>query len=399
MLGAISDGITEIDGFLMGEDCLSTIDCFRKMGIRIDILDNKVMVHGNGLYGVTKPKEVLYTGNSGTTTRLLSGILAGQDFTSCIDGDQSIRKRPMNRVVEPLRLMGASIEGVDNGNFVPLNISGRKLKGITYHSPISSAQVKSCILLASLYTDGETVFSEPSPSRNHTELMMEYFGGKLKVNDNIIANTPVSNLNAQHVYVPGDISSAAFFITLALICPNSEITIKNVGINPTRSGILDIYKQMGAKIKIENIRKISNEMVADITTSSSELCGIEIGGEIIPRLIDEIPIIAVAATQARGTTVVKDAAELKVKESNRIRAIVTELKKMGAKIEETADGMIIEGPTPLRGAIVESYNDHRIAMSMAIAGNIASGETTIVGHECVDISFPGFFELLERVSR
>lgn len=395
MLGSIAKGVTEIDNFLLSQDCLNTMECFRKMGIRIDVLPNsKVKVLGNGLRGLIPPKETLYVGNSGTTSRLIMGILAGQNFTSVIDGDESIRHRPMKRVSEPLMLMGAEVYGADNGNYTPITIRGGNLKGINYNSPIPSAQVKSSILLASLYTDSDTTYTEPAISRNHTELMLKYFGGRIKIKNNNITSSPVSHLTSQYITVPGDISSAAFFITLALIASNSQITIKNVGVNPTRTGILDVYKLMGAEIKVENIKKVNNEPIGDITTSSSSLKGIEIGGEIIPRLVDEIPIIAVAATQADGITIIKDAEELRVKESNRIKAIVAELSKMGANIEETPDGIIIKGKTPLKGAFVESYNDHRIAMALSIAAKIATGETYINNSECVNISFPNFFNKL-----
>lgn len=400
MLGSIAQGLTEIDNFLMGEDCLSTIDCFRKMGVNIDILRNgKVKIKGNGLRGLVEPKNILYTGNSGTTTRLIAGILAGQPFTSILDGDESIRRRPMKRVAEPLRQMGAQIDGIDSGNFAPLTIKGGNLKGINYNSPIASAQVKSCVILAGLYAEGETIFVEPHKSRDHTELMLQSFGGNVNVEGTTVTNTPVKELYGQHVIVPGDISSAAFFITLGLIAPNSQLLIKNVGLNPTRTGILDVYTKMGANIEIQNIRRFNNEPVGDIVASTSNLKGVEISGDLIPRLIDEIPIIAVAATQAEGVTVIKDASELKVKESNRIKTVVDELKKMGADIEETDDGMIIKGSAPLTGAKVESHNDHRIAMSMSIAGKIASGETEIGNSECVNISFPGFYKILERISK
>lgn len=424
MLGAIAEGITEIDNFLMAWDCLSTIDCFRNMGValtpgpartrsqisevrnqscktassfsHISLPTSTIKVYGKGLRGLAAPKEVLYAGNSGTTARLMMGILAGQNFSSTIDGDDSLRKRPMKRVIEPLSQMGTSFEDSD---FLPISVNGKKLKGIIYNSPISSAQIKSSVLLASLYADSETTYTEPFPSRNHTELMLSYFGADLKVAHNTIFSKPVTKLNAQHITIPGDISSAAFFITLGLISPNSQITIKNVGLNPTRTGILDIYKQMGSAIKIENVKEISNEITGDITVSTADLIGVEISGHIIPRLIDEIPAVAVAATQAKGRTIIKNASELKVKESNRIKAIVSELSKMGADIEETNDGIIINGPTSLKGAAVESHNDHRIAMSLAIAGKIADGETTINRAECVNISFPGFFELLNRITK
>ena len=404
MLGAIAEGVTEIDNFLMAQDCLSTIDCFRNMGVDIEALtlspsptsrEGRIRVHGKGLRGLTKPKESLYAANSGTTARLMMGILAGQSFSSTIDGDESLRKRPMNRAIEPLYRMGASFTKY---NFLPITMYGGQLVSIKYNSPISSAQVKSSVLLASLYADSETTYIEPLVSRNHTELMLSYFGADVKVDHNIIRSKPVNKLNAQHITIPGDISSAAFFITLGLILPNSQLTIKNVGLNSTRTGLLDVYKQMNGNIKISNIKTVNNEAVGAITVSSSDLKGIEVSGRLIPRLIDEIPIIAVSATQAQGTTIIKDASELKVKECNRINAIVSELSKMGASIEEVADGIIINGPTVLKGTTVESHNDHRIAMALAIAGKIAKGETIVNDSDCVNVSFPTFFELLSTLT-
>lgn len=394
MLGAIADGITEIENCLLSEDTLRTIDCFRAMGIRIDIND-KVIVYGKGLYGLSKPDDILYTGNSGTTTRLILGILAGQGFSCVVDGDSSIKSRPMNRVIEPLLKMGAKITAANN-NYTPITITGSKLKGIIYNSPLSSAQVKSAVLLASLYADGPTTFIQPYKSRNHTEKMLQYFGVNIEIANDVITIYPVDNLKGQKLFIPSDISSASYFITLALLLPNFKISLPDIGINPTRTGIIDIYKSMGAKISIKNVRTVNNEKTGDITAYGSDLKGVQISGSIIPRVIDEIPIIAVAATQANGITVIKDAAELKVKESDRIKTIATELNKMGANIKETNDGMIIKGPTPLHGANVDSHNDHRIAMSLAVAGKIAKGETVIKNKECVNISFPRFFEELSK---
>ncbi len=399
MLGALSKGTTHISGFLTGEDCLSTVSCFRKMGIDIEINDTNVTVNGKGLYGLSKPNETLYVGNSGTTLRLMTGILSAQDFSCDITGDESIQKRPMDRVSIPLSLMGANISGTDkNGKLcAPLHINGSKLNAIEYKLPVASAQVKSAILLAAMYAKGETTVIEPEPTRDHTEIMLNYLGANIKHVGNRIICTPVPELYAHDITVPADISSAAYFITAGLICPDSVITIKNVGVNPTRTGITDIYLKMGADITFSNEMTVCGEATADITVRYSKLKGTVIGGDIIPRLIDEIPIIAVAACFAQGTTIIKDAQELKVKESNRIKTVVEELTKMGADIKETDDGMIINGTGSLKGAVTESHNDHRIAMACAIAGLMAEGKTQINDSQCVDISFPGYFELLESL--
>ena len=388
MLGALANGVTEIDGFLSGADCLSTIDCFRKMGIPITIDGSHVTVHGQGLYGLEKPAETLYTGNSGTTTRLLCGILAGQDFDTVITGDASICKRPMKRVVAPLSEMGARIRG----DYCPLYITGSKLHGMEYRMPVASAQVKTSILLAGLYAEGQTVIHEPERSRNHTEFMLTAMGAELKVQGNDILLTPGKELAPQNISVPGDISSAAFFMVLAAILPDSRITIRNVGINPTRTGILDVFEAMGAEVKLQNIRTSAGEPAADITVSSSSLKGTVIGGDLIPRLIDELPVIAVAALFAEGETVIKDAQELKVKETNRIRAVVDEFRKCGAEIEETEDGMVIQGGKMLHGADFCSYADHRMAMSLTVLAQLLEGESTLDDEQCVSISYPKYFE-------
>ena len=388
MLGALANGVTEIDGFLSGADCLSTIDCFRKMGIPITIDGSHVTVHGQGLYGLEKPAETLYTGNSGTTTRLLCGILAGQDFDTVITGDASICKRPMKRVVAPLSEMGARIRG----DYCPLYITGSKLHGMEYRMPVASAQVKTSILLAGLYAEGQTVIHEPERSRNHTEFMLTAMGADLKVQGNDILLTPGKELAPQNISVPGDISSAAFFMVLAAILPDSRITIRNVGINPTRTGILDVFEAMGAEVKLQNIRTSAGEPAADITVSSSSLKGTVIGGDLIPRLIDELPVIAVAALFAEGETVIKHAQELKGKETNRIRAVVDEFRKCGAEIEETEDGMVIQGGKMLHGADFCSYADHRMAMSLTVLAQLLEGESTLDDEQCVSISYPKYFE-------
>ena len=388
MLGSLANGVTEISGFLKGADCLSTIDCFRKMGIDIDINGENVTVHGNGLRGLKKPDEMLYTGNSGTTTRLLCGILAGQNFDTSITGDASIQKRPMGRVVQPLSMMGAKIEN----EYCPLYITGTKLHGINYKMPVASAQVKTAIILAGLYADGETVIHEIEKSRDHTELMLSAMGADLTVDNLEITVKPTNDLTAVNVDVPGDISSAAFFLVLGAIMPNSQITVTNVGINPTRTGIIDVLKDMGADITLENVHTSAGETVADITVRSSSLKGTTVGGDIIPRLIDELPIIAVAAVFADGQTVIKDAQELKVKETNRIRAVVDEFNKCGIDITETDDGMIINGGKSIHGADFKTYGDHRMAMSLTVLAQLANGESTLDDSDCACVSYPTFFD-------
>ncbi len=388
MLGSLANGVTEISGFLKGADCLSTIDCFRKMGIDIDINGENVTVHGNGLRGLKKPDEMLYTGNSGTTTRLLCGILAGQNFDTSITGDASIQKRPMGRVVKPLSMMGAKIEN----EYCPLYITGTKLHGIDYKMPVASAQVKTAIILAGLYADGETVIHEIEKSRDHTELMLSAMGADLTVDNLDITVKPTNDLTAVNVDVPGDISSAAFFLVLGAIMPNSQITVTNVGINPTRTGIIDVLKDMGADITLENVHTSAGETVANITVRSSSLKGTTVGGDIIPRLIDELPIIAVAAVFANGQTVIKDAQELKVKETNRIRAVVDEFNKCGIDITETDDGMIINGGKSIHGADFKTYGDHRMAMSLTVLAQLADSESTLDDSDCACVSYPTFFD-------
>ena len=388
MLGSLANGVTEISGFLNGADCLSTIDCFRKMGIDIDINGENVTVHGNGLRGLKKPDEMLYTGNSGTTTRLLCGILAGQNFDTSITGDASIQKRPMGRVVQPLSMMGAKIEN----EYCPLYITGTKLHGIDYKMPVASAQVKTAIILAGLYADGETVIHEIEKSRDHTELMLSAMGADLTVDNLDITVKPTNDLTAVNVDVPGDISSAAFFLVLGAIMPNSQITVTNVGINPTRTGIIDVLKDMGADITLENVHTSAGETVANITVRSSSLKGTTVGGDIIPRLIDELPIIAVAAVFADGQTVIKDAQELKVKETNRIRAVVDEFNKCGIDITETDDGMIINGGKSIHGADFKTYGDHRMAMSLTVLAQLADSESTLDDSDCACVSYPTFFD-------
>lgn len=395
ILGAVSEGTSEISGFLKGADCLSTIDCFRKMGVECEINGDTVKVCGRGLFGLVPPKQTLYTGNSGTTTRLLAGLLAGQSFSARIDGDSSIRRRPMGRVTRPLSMMGADIRG----EHCPLEIFGKKLHGMDYHMEVASAQVKTAIMLAALYADSPTTIHETEKSRNHTELMLEAAGADISVSGLDITVAPARKLTAQSFTVPGDISSAAFFLVLGAIMPNAEITVKNVGLNPTRTGIIDVLSKMGANIKIENRRISSGEESGDITVSSSSLHSCRIGGADIPRLIDELPIIAAAALFADGVTVIEDAEELKVKESDRIRSVCREFSKTGADITETADGMIIRGGRPLHRADFVTEGDHRMAMTAAILAQAADGVSTIDDPACAGVSYPEFFDQLYSLGK
>lgn len=399
MLGSIASGVTEVHGFLNGADCISSMNCFRQMGVDIDYDGSIVTIHGNGLHGLKAPADTLDVGNSGTTTRLMSGILAAQNFSSRVIGDDSICRRPMKRIITPLAMMGADITSERGNDCAPLIINGRKLKGIHYDSPVASAQVKSCVLLAGLYADGETSVTEPYVSRNHTELMLNAFGGSCTTLGTTATVTSDPVLTGQKIVVPGDISSAAYFLVAGLIADNSEITIKNVGINPTRDGIIDVIKMMGGDITFANVNADSGEPTADITVKTSSLKGCVIEGDIIPKLIDEIPVIAILACFAEGETVIKDAAELKVKESNRIDVMVNNLSAMGADITGTDDGMIIRGGKPLHSAVIHSKKDHRIAMSFAVAAMCAEGETEILDADCVNISYPDFYRDLENLQK
>lgn len=398
MFASIAEGDTKIKGLLRGEDNMATLKAFRQMGIVIDEFENEVIVHGRGLHGLKEPEDVIDAGNSGTTIRLITGLLSGQTFFSTITGDQYLRKRPMKRVIEPLTQMEARIFGRENGNKTPLAIVGSKLKGITYNSPIASAQVKSAILLAGLYADGVTTVSEPTLSRDHTERMLAYFGAKLERHGVSVSITGGQKLVAKDIEVPGDISSAAFFMVNALITEDSDLLIKNVGINPTRTGIIDILKQMGGNLKIENSRDVCGEPVGDIRVKSSKLKGIDIKGDLIPRAIDELPVIGVAAAYAAGTTTIGDAKELRVKETDRIATLASELRTMGIAVIEREDGAVIVGGKPKGGVTLKSHGDHRIAMTMTVAASGTDGITTIEDVECIDTSFPGFEELIKRVS-
>lgn len=390
MFGALAQGTTRITHFLEGADCLSTISCFQAMGIHIQKNKDEVLVEGKGLHGLQAPLDILDVGNSGTTTRLISGILAGQDFTSRLTGDASICQRPMGRIITPLSLMGAQITSQNQNSCAPLTIQGGHLHGIHYQSPVASAQVKSCVLLAGMYADAPTSVTEPVLSRNHTELMLNYFGAQVTSKGTTASILPQPDLKARDITVPGDISSAAYFIAAGLLVPGSEILLCNVGINPTRDGLLRVCQAMGGDITLLNVRN-DGEPTADLLIRSSSLHGTEIKGEIIPTLIDEIPMIAVMAAFAEGTTVIRDAAELKVKESDRIQVMTDNLTRMGADVEALPDGMIIHGGKPLHGATIDSHKDHRIAMSFAVAGGICEGSLTITDGECVNISYPEFY--------
>lgn len=399
MFGALSDGLTETENFLTGADCLSTISCFRQMGIDIVQNGTKVTIHGKGLHGLSAPSGVLDAGNSGTTVRLMSGILSGQPFDSVITGDASIRKRPMKRIMTPLSLMDASITSAAGNGCAPLEIRGSRLRGIHYQSPVASAQVKSCVLLAGLYANDATSVTEPVVSRNHSELMLRYFGADVTSQDTTATILPEPHLTGQKVNVPGDISSAAYFIAAALLVPGSEVLLKNVGINPTRDGMLRVCAAMGADITLLNEDHSGAEPCADLLVRSSSLTGTVIEGEIIPTLIDELPVLAVLAAFANGTTVIRDAAELKVKESDRIAVMTDNLKRIGCDVEATEDGMIINGGRPLHGASIDTKKDHRIAMSFAVAALACDGETDIQDADCVNISYPGFYNDLQGLCR
>ncbi|EIT86782.1 3-phosphoshikimate 1-carboxyvinyltransferase [Fictibacillus macauensis ZFHKF-1] len=399
MFGAIANGTTNVTGFLPGDDCLSTIACFKKLGVDIKQHEDSVIIEGKGIDGLVEPTEVLDVGNSGTTIRLMLGILTNTPFHSVLIGDHSIGKRPMQRVTKPLQAMGAAIEGRAEANFIPLSIRGGQAEGMAYTSPVASAQVKSAILLGGLQASGTTTVTEPHKSRDHTERMLKAFGVDVQVDGNTVSIRGGQSLRATAIEVPGDISSAAFFLVAGSIVPNSSLHLKKVGLNPTRTGILDVLHNMGACLEQLTVHGEEAEPFADLTVKTAALQATEVSGELIPRLIDEIPIIALAATQATGTTVIKDAAELKVKETNRIDTVVQELSKMGANIEATEDGMIIHGPTPLHGANVDSHGDHRIGMMLAVAASIAQGETILANSEAVTVSYPKFFAELERLTQ
>ncbi len=419
MLGSIAEGDTYVRGFLKSADCLATIDCFEKMGIEIEEVpaakaggrfehlqadETILVIHGKGLRGLSAPDGIILDAqNSGTTVRLLSGILAGQNFSSMVTGDRMLQKRPMARVIKPLERMGISVVSEKGNNCVPMTIYGGTPHAIRYSSAIASAQVKSCILLAGLYAEEPTFYTEPALSRNHTELMLQAFGGNLKVRkstDSDAATTilyPGTILHGQNITIPGDISSAAYFLAAGLLVPGSEITLEHVGINETRDGILRVIRAMGGNIQLTNIRMDGREPVADIIVKHSVLRGTEIGGAMIPTLIDELPMIAVMAALAKGETVIRNAEELKVKETDRLAAIINNLRLMGADVTETPDGMIIHGGT-LHGAVIDPCGDHRMAMAFAIAGLAAKNTTHILDADCVDVSYPEFFSDLYKLN-
>jgi len=398
ILGSIAQGETRIYNFLNSLDCLQTLECMQSLGAEIELgEDNFIKIKGKGLYGLQEPKDMLEVGNSGTTIRLLAGLLSGQNFYSVLNGDHSIRKRPMKRVVQPLRLMGADIWGREDGQLAPLSIKGSLLNPLQYTLPVASAQVKSALLLAGLYAAGETIIKVPLHTRDHTERMLSLMEADIMISHQEIIIIGGKYLKGTDLFIPGDISSAAYFIAAASMLKSSQIVISQVGVNPTRTGIIKILKRMGAKINILNYQLKSNEPRADLEIEYSELKGIEIMPEEVPFLIDELPLIALVATQAEGKTIVSGAKELRVKETDRLKAIVSELKKMGANIKEKEDGFIVVGPSKLQGTACESYHDHRIAMSLAIAALLAEGKTVIKNSECIDISFPGFENTLQKL--
>jgi len=402
ILGSLARGTTVVRGYLPSEDCLNTVSAFRSMGLSIEETQGsggQLRINGKGLRGLSEPASVLDLGNSGTGLRLLTGVLAGQDFFSVLTGDESLRRRPMRRVVDPLRRMGAEISGREGGNLAPLAVQGRRLKGIAYALPVASAQVKSALLLAGLLAEGRTVLTEPLPSRDHTERMFRGLGIPLEMKGPQLALTPPSEFPGCEIDVPGDFSSAAFFIVAATIVNDSELVIRQVGVNPTRTGLLDLLSKMGAEIRLENRRELNHEPVADLVVRSRPLKGIPIGPESVPKTIDEFPILCVAAAGAEGETVIRGAEELRVKETDRIQAIVRELAKLGVDLKELPDGLVIRGGRKLSGARCLSYGDHRIAMALAIAGLVAEGETVVEGAEWIETSFPGFKKLLQSVAQ
>lgn len=396
IIGSLAEGVTTVKGFLSCDDTISSLNAMRMLGVPIEMEGGIVRINGKGLYGLREPEDFVDAGNSGTTARLLSGILSAQKFFSVITGDRYLRVRPMERVVKPLALMGAKIWGRDGGKRLPLAIQGGKLSSVSYRLPVASAQVKSAILLAGLYTEGETEVLEPMSTRDHTERMLSYFGVNVQTNGAGVKVKSGETFKGGEITVPADISSAAFFIVAALINPHSEILVKNVGINLQRTGVIEILRRMGGSIEILNKKEVNGELVGDVLVRSSSLNAVEIGGEVIPKAIDELPVIAVAACFAEGETVIKDAKELRVKETDRIRAMITELRKLGADVEELEDGMVIRGKENLIGAECRSWGDHRIAMSLAVAATRAEGTTEIEDAECVSVSFPGFFDVMKK---
>ncbi len=397
LLGALAEGDSRVANFLPSGDCMATLECLRLLGVHIEQHDvTTLTVYGRGESGLQAPALPLNCVRSGTTMRLLTGILAGQSFQSTLTGDAQLLRRPMRRVVEPLRRMGAEI--ADTDGHAPLTVYGQRLHGCEHRLEVASAQVKSALLLAGLHADGPTTVCEPAPSRDHTERMLLAMGARLVADGLCVTIIPdAAPLRPLSLTIPGDISSAAFPLVAAVLVNGSEVTIEGVGVNPARTGLLDVLCAMGAEISIFNKREQGGEPVADVTARASALSGVEVGGATVVRMIDEFPILAVAATQAGGQTVVRDAAELRVKETDRIATVVTELRKMGAHIEPLPDGFIVSGPTPLKGTVVESHGDHRLAMALFVAGLVAIGETVIEDIECTSDSFPGFVALMHSL--
>jgi len=401
LLGSLAEGDSQVGGFLPSGDCLATLACLQSLGVEIETHDATTLtVHGRGLQGLREPSGPLNCARSGTTMRLLAGILAGQAFGvsgATLTGEPQLLRRPMHRITEPLRRMGAEIEDTDG--HAPLTIRGRSLHGYDHTLTVASAQVKSALLLAGLYADGPTTIRQPGPARDHTERMLTAMGATIEVSDLTIALAPSpSPLAPLSLTIPADISSAAFLLVAAVLVPDSEVIVEGVGVNPTRTGLLDVLRAMGAEVVLENKREQGNEPVADVTVRASDLVGVEIGGDTVVRMIDEFPVLAVAATQAHGTTVVRGAADLRVKETDRIAAVVAELRALGARIDPLPDGFIIEGPTPLHGAAADSHGDHRLAMALAVAGLIAEGKVLIGNAECIADSFPGFVGLMRGLT-
>ncbi|WP_079709692.1 3-phosphoshikimate 1-carboxyvinyltransferase [Paraliobacillus ryukyuensis] len=397
IFGALSKGRTTITHFLDGEDCLRTIHAFEALGVTIRQEGQQVIIDSQGADNFIEPTQPIYLGNSGTTARLLLGVLAGLPFHIALYGDESLTRRPMDRVVQPLKQMGAQIDGRENSKYLPISVRGGALQSIAFIPPVKSAQVKSAVLLAGLFGNGNTTVIESTKTRDHTENMIKAFSGNISVQDNSISVPSNQQLIGTTIAVPGDISSAAFFLVAAAMVPNSKVTIEDVGLNPTRTGVIDVLQQMGASIEVVEERYIGGEAVGSITISSSTLHGIEISGEVIPRMIDEIPIVALLATQATGTTIIRDAEELRYKETDRIQTIIDTLTKLGATVEATTDGMIISGESTLSGAQVEAFGDHRIGMMIAVASLITEKEVTLVDPECINISYPTFFEDLTQL--
>jgi 3-phosphoshikimate 1-carboxyvinyltransferase len=397
IIGSLAEGTTLVNGFLNSADCISTLACLRNLGVDIRTTSpTDIEVEGVGLFGFKEPESILDVGNSGTTLRILPGVLAGQSFASALTGDQSVRRRPIDRIINPLRQMGADISAVDD-SYAPITIVGKTLHGISYELPVASAQVKTAVLLAGLLAEGETSVGEKSVTRDHTEKMLDFFGADVTQENGEITVKGKRTLSGSHLLVPGDISSAAFFVVAALLARNSSLTIQGVGVNPTRLGAIEALIEMGARIDQLNWFSQANEPRADLVVHTSPLGAVTIEGDTIPRLIDELPILAVAATQAEGVTTVAGAKELRIKETDRIAAIVSELSKMGAAVEEKGDGFVVSGPSQLRGAVVNSFGDHRMAMALAVAGLVAEGKTVVTGSECIDVSFPVFEQVLRNV--